>query len=407
MSEVAPTANAALARLRATRLARNVPTTASAELNPVLTPSGLLGRFLETWEHIFVLCYKATCAVHTPEGAPDGRRMWWPALQDRVIVFDAAEIDRQNAAVIRWAGCDHNISAGRSGDAATDEPCVFTRRGGGTDWRRTSKHRLVALLAHLTLVEEAAKRNLTHVLILEADAVPSLAAEELSLNTTLASQIAQRMGQAFADHPWSVARLSGMFYSKEYAPSTGGGRRRRQCSSHCSCVRFARSTLPESMSRHLRVCQVAPAPSISDRIQPMLERLHQWCDVRDTSAYAVHHTAFGPFLAYLQRLRALPGWLRDNAIDVPAIDNWLPHALPCVYVLPTLVSQPTFANDSQGATGLLRQTSARNFMQYCVRDAVDAMPSPDGVTTRVHKPMKLSNFATRHLYVLNSASAAR
>jgi len=166
-TELAATATGALERLHRHRLARNVPLAASAEHNPALTPTGVLGRFLETWEAIFVLCYKESCRVHMPEGGADGRRMWWPLIQRRVVVFDAADLDRRNADIIRWAGCDvADAPAGRSGEAATREPCTFARPGGGGDWRRTSKHRLMALLAHLTLVDEAARRNLTRVMVI-------------------------------------------------------------------------------------------------------------------------------------------------------------------------------------------------------------------------------------------------
>lgn len=44
--------------------------------------------------------------------------------------------------------------------------------------------------------------------------------------------------------------------------------------------------------------------------------------MRDTAAYAVHRRAYGAFSDYLQRLRGMPGWLREGANDVPAIDNW-------------------------------------------------------------------------------------
>ena len=408
---IAPTAPSALVRLRAEHLARNVPLSAehlarnvplsaSTEYNPALTRTGLLGRFLETWEHIFVLCYRDSCPVHSPAGGVDGRRMWWPEVQDRVSVFDAADLDRQNIEVIRWAGCDlPNRSAGRSGDPATQDPCIFTRRAGGADWRRTSKHRLQALLAHLTLVDFAAKRNLSNVLILEADAVQSLAVEELSRDPELAFRVARRMGRAFDTQPWSVARLSGMFYSKEFAPATPGslhGRRhRRLCSRKCSCQRWDGSSLVDSIASLPRMCKVPAAPSPSDRIMPMVDALHTWCDVRDTAAYAVHRSAFATFSAYLKRLRSLPSWLQNNAIDIPAIDNWLPHTFPCIYILPTLVTQPSFANDSQGATGLMRQTSARNFLRYCgQRTPVLQSELPK------HRPMKLSSFATRHLYVI-------
>ena len=407
-SRIAPTAPSALVRLRAEhlarnvpgQLARNVPLSASTEYNPALTRTGLLGRFLETWERIFVLCYRDSCPVHSPAGAADGRRMWWPELQDRISVFDAADLDRQNIEVVRWAGCDlPNRSAGRSGDPATQDPCVFTRRAGGADWRRTSKHRLLALLAHLTLVDIAAKRNLSSVLILEADAVQSLAVEELSRDPELAFRVARRMGRAFATQAWSVARLSGMFYSKEFAPAAPGslhGRRhRRLCSRKCSCQRWDGSSSVDSIASLPRMCMVPAAPSPADRIMPMLEALHTWCDVRDTAAYAVHRSAFATFSAYLKRLRSLPSWLQNNAIDLPAIDNWLPHTFPCIYILPTLVTQPSFANDSQGATGLMRQTSARNFLRYCGPRAPVLQAEPPK-----HRPMKLSSFATRHLYVI-------
>ena len=401
-SRIAPTAPSALARLHAEHLARNVPLSASTEYNPVLTRTGLLGRFLETWEHIFVLCYRESCPVHSPAGAADGRRMWWPQVQHRVSVFDAADLDRQNIEVIKWAGCNlPNRSAGRSGDPAKEDACVFTRRAGGADWRRTSKHRLQALLAHLTLVDFAAQRNLSNVLILEADAVQSLAVEELSRDPELAIHVARRMGQAFATQPWSIARFSGMFYSKEYAPAAPGGlhgrRHERTCSRKCSCQRWDGSSLVNSAASLPRMCKVPAAPSPSDRIMPMLEALHTWCDVRDTAAYAVHRSAFATFSAYLKRLRSLPSWLQNNAIDVPAIDNWLPHTFPCIYVLPTLVTQPSFANDSQGATGLMRQTSARNFLRYCGQRTAATVLQSDPAK---HRPMKLSSFATRHLYVI-------
>ncbi len=416
-TSIAPTAPAALARLHAARLARgeplppsveslarNVPLSASTEYNPALTRNGLLGRFLETWEHIFVLCYRDSCPVHTPAGAPDGRRMWWPEVQRRVVVFDAADIDQRHIEIVRWAGCDlPNRTAGRSGDPASLEPCVFSRRAGGADWRRTSKHRLLALLAHLYLVDHAATLHLPNVLILEADLVQSLAVEELSRgDPEHASRVARRMGRAFATQPWSVARLSGMFYSKEFAPAAPGGLRsrghhRRLCSRKCSCRTWAGSASVHAIASLPRMCEVAAAPSPSDRIVPMLDALHSWCDVRDTAAYAVHRSAFGSFSAFLRRLRALPEWLRNNAIDVPAIDNWLPHTFPCVYVLPTLITQPSFANASQGTTNMMRQTSARNFLQYCAQRTAAAPLLGEPPKLR---PMKLSSFATRHLYVL-------
>lgn len=151
----------------------------------------------------------------------------------------------------------------------------------------------------------------------------------------------------------------------------------------------------------LRVCEVAAAQKPGDTITHMLKGLHLWCDVRDTAAYAVHRSAYPVFLTYLERLEKLPTWLHNNAIDVPAIDNWLPHALPCLYVLPTLVSQPSAVNSSQGATAMMRQTSARNFMTFCVNNRSELRHGTAAEeTTDERRPMKLHQFATRHLYVL-------
>ncbi|KAL3910109.1 MAG: hypothetical protein SGPRY_009182 [Prymnesium sp.] len=401
---LAPTTAVALARLHASQLASNVPLSASAELNPRLTPRGLLGQLLPTWERIFVLCYRDTCPVHRPSGAADGRRMWWPAIQRRVVVFDAEQIDRQNAHVVRWAGCElAERSAGRSGEPVLKEPCTFTHRSGGVDWRRTAKHRLLALLAHLTLVEEAKKRNLTSVLILEADLVASIAVQELSQSASHAALLAHRLRRAFATHEWAVARLSSMFYSKEYLP---GGRRRhgsKACTRKCRCRPWIGSQSFQALASGLQICEVSGAPQSSDTISQMLKDLHSWCDVRDTAAYAVHRSAFGVFTDYLDRLRLQPHWLRNNALEVPAIDNWLPHALPCLYVLPSLVSQPSADNSSQRATALMRQTSARNFMAYCTNSSATSYhASSESEQNMISgRPMKLHHFATRHLYVLS------
>ena len=310
ITAVAPTARTlpqADLRLRAERLARNVPLSSSAEYNPALERDGLLGRFLETWEHIFVLCYRESCLVHTPAGAPDGRRMWWPSVQRRVTVFDGAELDARHGDVIAWAGCDlPNRSAGRSFESENrGDPCVFVRRAGGADWRRTAKHRLTTLLAHLTLVELAASRNLTSVLILEADAVPSLAVAELSRSARQTARVAARLGRAFETRPWAVARLSGMFYSQAFAPAPREARRGpRVCSRECTCRRWGGSDLLAPLAAYPRLCEVSPSPSPADRIEPMVAGLDSWCDVRDTAAYVVHRSAFPTFVAYLRRLRA-------------------------------------------------------------------------------------------------------
>ena len=241
------------------------------------------------------------------------------------------------------------------------------------------------------------------MLILEADLVSSQWAMRLSTNRTFATEMAQQLRRALTANPWSVLRMSGMFYSKEYASI--GPQHQLACSLQCQCSRWAGSELVRSTSPDLQLCEVAAAKSPSDQILPMIAALDSWCDVRDTAAYAVHSSAYGAFIRYLRRLRQLPSWLRNGANDVPAIDNWVPHALPNLYLLPTLVTQPTTANDSQGATGQLRQKSAVQFKQVCADGDHETSLSTSRRVDR--KPMKLSSFATRHLYVMKDRAMHR
>jgi hypothetical protein len=387
-------------------LASNVPldprtAEQDAKLNPTLTQQGLLGQIIDIWQHIFVLCYSRTCDVHSAQGAADGRRMWWPSIQDRITVVDAAKLDAENRDIIEWAGCNlPNRSAGRSGEPAIQDPCRHAGpTSGGKDWRRNAKHQLTILLAHLTLIETAAKLGLQDVLILEADLVPTLAVARLSPNATHATRVAQRMRDALDTRPWSVMRMSGMFYSKEYAAKISD--QRLGCSRRCHCTPWGGSALIRPLVPRMRFCQVAPAPSPTDQILPMLGLLDSWCDVRDSAAYAVHKSAYKPFIEYLHRLRALPGWLKDGSIQVPSFDAWMPHALPNIYVLPSLVSQPSIG--SQGQSALLRQKSALQYMRVCAMGR-QKMLSADKPRS---KPMKLSSWATRHLYVLKDKLLTR
>ncbi len=247
------------------KLASNVPLTADARVNPLLTRTSLLGRLLESYDQIFVLCNRATCDVHSPTGAADGRRMWWPGIQRRVVTFDAENLDREHHSILLWAGCDQQKrSSARDGGRITTKMCSsFSRAGGGNDWRRTSRHRLAALLAHLRLVAEAAKRNLTSIMILEADAVPALAVDRLSHNKSHALLLARQMQHALSVHPWKVLRLSGMFYTQEYAPKppagvrgAGKGTSARGCSSQCACRLWAGSVHTEPMAPDMKLCEV-------------------------------------------------------------------------------------------------------------------------------------------------------
>ena len=263
------------------------------------------------------------------------------------------------------------------------------------------------LLAHLSMVQDAASSHLRNVLILEADAVPTLAVAQLAENKSHAVLAALRLQQALAHHPWSVLRLSGMFYSQEFAPIIRGtpkGRDQRKCSRQCQCSEWAGSSWVQGTLPRVHLCEVKKATQPSHRIMPMVADLDAWCDVRDTAAYGIHQSAYESFTTYLEHLRSLPQWLHRAVHDVPAIDNWLPHALPNIYVLPTVVTQPSSKSDSQGATALLRQKSAQQFKYFCAHQP--QVLEQDG-GQREPRSMKLSKFATRHLYILSDRSMER
>ena len=343
--------------VQATRAPNALPTV-NAALNPALTNETLFGHLAEiAFDKIFIMCFNKTCASHSPDGDPNHGRVWWPSIQERVLTFDGRELDRQNSRVMQFAGCDSHrcpVSAEKLKRATGHKHELV-------QWRDHSKHRMAVLLSHLTMVEHAAKLNLTSVLILEADFVRAAISEKYvgSASKYPASlSVARRMRDALANYQWSIARFSigipGMPTTRVNNHTT--------CHSSCVCREWNGSS--HVNVSHPKLCMVEPAAytSFNASTMPPITRAAPMCDLRDSSAYAVHRSAFPAFVAILQELRSLPEWLRNDTFDVPHIDIWLPHYFRNLYVLPPLIAQQSRTINGAGIGG---QRNGMTFAHLC------------------------------------------
>ena len=352
--------------------AANAYSVASSSLTPALNNRTLLGNLMETaFDRIFVLCFNKTCTSHTPEGDPQRGRVWWPSIQERVVTFDGKDIDHQNAAVLQFAGCNtHRCPVSQRRIKRATGP-----RDERLRWVTQAKHRVVALLSHLTLVEHAAKLNLTSVLIVEADFVRAAISEGYMRHTYPTSLlVAQRMREALAMHSWSVARLSiGMTALPARRLDN-----RTTCATPCICREWAGSAHVAAAAKMPKMCVVdsAPKPSFNASHMESLMSGTKMCDMRDSAAYAVHRSAYPHFLALLAELRRLPEWLRNETIDVPHIDVWLPHYFDNLYILPPLVSQQS--KNSQSPAAAAQKNGAR-FARLCYQSRNSSSASASGM----------------------------
>ena len=343
-------------------------------LNPALRNDTLLGAFIErTFSGIFVLCFKDSCRAHTEEGDGPRGRVWWTSIQPRVHVMDGAVLDRENADLIEFAGCAESMERNQQG-------CKYHAPGlhshseiGLSRYGPTTRHKVLSLLSALTVVEKAQELKLENMLFVEADFVRAAVSEIFLRHAAIVTspatelQVAEKLRNAVISRKWSVLRLSGDFYN-----DLAGGSQRNgthdSCNAPCKCPGLEDgSALISPELQWPKICQLQAAPVVADHhgggaISALSDTVAPYCDARDTSAFAVHHSAYHVFTAYLNRLRARPEWLRNGSLDAPIFDQWLPHALPNTYVVPTLVAQN--AGTVRGA-GVTAQKTAARYAKHC------------------------------------------
>lgn len=231
------------------------------------------------------------------------------------------------------------------------------------DALRIVRHRVLALLASLKMVEFADRADLPSVLILEGDVRPVT-------RHALTRREVEELSAFLASHPWQVVRPSGYFW--DFAPNRGKGAV-RQCPAQCKCAGGV------GLSRACLVKRTAAHGMHHVRSPP--------CDVRDTVGFAVHRRTFPAFrklrrvaldaLAEMaarveakvvasggnpatasdpndfqrrvdQQLNDSFGATRErfNAA-IPWFDKWLPARFDNLYVLPSIAVQQVRQGDER------------------------------------------------------------
>ena len=320
------------------RRAPNTLSTVVAGLNPALSNQTMLGHLIETtFERIFVLCFDETCLPHEHTGA---HALWWPSIRDRITVFNGRDLDRKNADLFHFFGC----TATRCPQSEARLRLATGGRAEIAKWRKGSRHRVASLLSHLSMVEHAAQLNLTNVLILEADFVRAALSEThlacSGVNSSVSLLAAQKMHDALKTHDWEILRFS---MSINPIPTMKTAKNTTVCTRHCLCRDWEGNRHVEAAMSYPKMCVVRASANASFNASFMPPLLH-WsqapmCDLRDSSAYAVHSSAFSAFVTFLRQLRRFPGALRNETADIPHVDIWLPNYFDNLMILPQLVAQ--------------------------------------------------------------------
>lgn len=278
---------------------------------------GTLSDFVLSFNHTYVLCFgPATCPRH--------RRGYWPrAVHERMTVIDGRDLDRAlarrvgprvaailgidaaAAAATAAAPPSNSLNMSRSGAFPTRE-LRKARYKKLPNWVPIVRHRVLALLATLRVVELAHAAGRPHALILEGDVRP-VPAHALGRDDLL------ELRAHLATQPWEVVRPSGYFFDFARGRNAKGAK----CPAQCRC-RPAITTARPAGRPHGRFCEVrramvrggtaaghraaqdvdterAVTNAAASPSPTMLTRLDARCDVRDTVGFAVSARTYPAF----------------------------------------------------------------------------------------------------------------
>ena len=291
------------------------------------------------WKHIYVLCVEkqrissdATCEQHRGD-------IWWPSIRKRVHIYSAEQLDAHFATTLS------------------------TLLGNRTT--RDSLHAARTMLSHLWLVNHAARKNISSVLIVEADIREALM-HQPRRSVAQSERLAGQIASSLESEPWSVFRLGALFSDYRAragrANSSSGSSR---CAPQCQCEHWGRTTL--NGNQGLRTCTVASGSAGNSSDSPL--QLGTYCRGRSSEGYAVHSRAFAVFS---RTLRWYLDWSpasgdgsaasANRHLAVPYIDDWLPAVHANTYVLPNIVTQK---GNTAASRGVRAMESAADFQRHC------------------------------------------
>ena len=315
---------------------------------------GTLSDFVLLFNRTFVLCFgDATCPRH--------RGGYWPrAVHERMSVIDGHDLDRKLAEHVgdRAAAMLGILPPDRA--SASD---ILNLKRKAPDWLRIVRHRVLALLATLKIIELAHAANLPNVLVLEGDVRP---VPPNALTRTDVDGLRDYM----ASRPWEIVRPSGYFY--DFAQYRRRGGAATPCPQQCRCERTGLT----------RACLVPRVPSPRRGASASLPSASQWlearCDVRDTVGFAAHARTFHAFRrlrhAALQTILEIADALPQHEArsgspanstfgapleifneKLPWFDKWLPARFNNLYLLPSIMVQQIRQGDERTSAAFRRK----------------------------------------------------
>jgi len=249
----------------------------------------------EVFDGAIILCFEERCNRHKTGGG-----IWPPQAQSKIVIINGADTDRE-------FGLENETN-----------------------------HRVGASTNHLMAVEAAASRGWNNVLILEDDI------QETGLVRNSA-EFVSAVKEFLSKRSWSGLKLTASYHN-----CSEMGKEKLSCKLNCLC-----ESVPEWINvQNISVCQTSAGNLLEVgahsmvRYRTNIEDFTNHCDFRSSAAYALHASAFGPFMALLEDLRkarwggSFEQWRGSDARNVIFIDKFVAVNVPnMLHVLPLLVLQ--------------------------------------------------------------------
>jgi len=279
----------------------------------------------EVFDGTVLICFKERCNKHKSGGGT------WPSqAQTKIVIMDGANADRQ-----------FNLE-------------------------NETSHIAGASINHLMAVELAFSRGWQNVLILEDDI------KETGLLHNSAEFISA-IRQLLSTRSWSGLKFTASY--RRFLEKSG-----MSCLLNCLC-----ESVPEwNETQSVSVCQTRARGQIYSAINPLengahstvryrkdINNFNDHCDFRNSAAYALHASAFGPFMALLEDMKKVRSggsateW--EDMKQIAGIDRFVSANVPTMlHVLPHMLAQDQHSYEQVKNGGLPDDWElAVNFRMSC------------------------------------------